>query len=73
MTGQNDEPEDGIEQAAERAFENLADSNHGGRVPDGGVPSDPNDDGEVPAHSSVSEGLNSTSADPVLDEDDEDT
>lgn len=71
MATQKDDSGDSIEQAAERAFENLADSNQGGRVPDGGVPSDPNDDGEVPAHSSVSEGLNSTSADPIVEEDKE--
>lgn len=71
MSSKNNDSDDSIEQAAERIFRNLSDSRGGGGTPDGRVPSDPNqDDEEVPAHSSISEGMNSTSADPVTDEDD---
>lgn len=72
MSSKNNDSDDSIEQAAERIFRNLSESRGGGGTPDGRVPSDPNpDDEEVPAHSSISEGMNSTSADPVADEDDE--
>lgn len=73
MTSQNNDSDDSIEQAAERIFRNLSESRGGGGTEDGRVPSDPNeDDAEVPAHSSISEGLNSTSADPVRKDEDAD-
>lgn len=73
MTDGNKDPDEGIEAAAERIFRNLSENRRGGGSEDGRVPSDPNeDDEEVPAHSSISEGLNSTSADPIVDEDRDD-
>ncbi len=73
MASQNNESDDSIEQAAERIFRNLSESRGGGGTEDGRVPSDPNEgDDEVPAHSSISEGMNSTSADPVEEDDDAD-
>ncbi|GAB3268793.1 hypothetical protein [Arthrobacter pigmenti] len=73
MTNGDKDSDEGIEAAAERIFRNLSESRRGGGTEDGRVPSDPNeDDQEVPAHSSISEGLNSTSADPTLDEDEND-
>ncbi|WP_026819167.1 hypothetical protein [Arthrobacter castelli] len=73
MSNGDEDRDQGIEAAAERIFRNLSESRRGGGTEDGRVPSDPNeDDEEVPAHSSISEGLNSTSADPVVDDEDDD-